>query len=67
LFPIETGRIVPLFHPRRQSWSEHFTIGDDGAVRGLTGEGRATAQLLEMNDSSRVSLRLLLLHQKRHR
>src|SRR5438477_12528101 len=30
-----SGEVVALFHPRRQSWSEHFQI-DAGAIRGLT-------------------------------
>ena len=61
----KTGLIVSLFHPRRQSWPEHFSLGQDGALYGLTPEGRVTVQLLEMNELSRVSLRLLLLRQGR--
>ena len=25
-----SGQLVPLFNPRRQRWSEHFTWADDG-------------------------------------
>jgi hypothetical protein len=56
----ETRVIVPLFHPRHQSWMEHFSPGDDGILRGLSPEGRATVQLLEMNEATRVSMRALL-------
>ena len=53
--------IVPLFHPRRHSWREHFSVGQDGRLDGLTPEGRATVQLMDMNDMERVHLRSLLL------
>lgn len=57
----ETGDIVPLFHPRRESWTEHLRVGPDGAIQGLTATGRATVRLLEMNDTDRVLLRGWLL------
>jgi hypothetical protein len=57
----ETRSIVALVHPRRQSWREHFSVESDGAIHGLTAEGRATVQLLEMNDEDRARLRALLL------
>jgi hypothetical protein len=57
----EIGSIVPLFHPRRHSWAEHFSPGQDGRLRGLTPEGRATVQLLDINDTSRIALRSLLV------
>jgi HNH endonuclease len=59
----DTGRIVALFHPRRQSWPEHLLLDRDGRLHGRTPEGRATVQLMDMNDTSRVSLRSLLLRQ----
>ena len=35
------GQIVPLFHPRRQHWREHFAWSNDGVtVSGLTPSGR---------------------------
>ncbi len=57
----ETSAIVALYHPRRQSWGEHFSVGSDGIVHGMTAEGRATVQLVEMNDEDRARLRVLLL------
>jgi hypothetical protein len=57
-----TNAIVPLLHPRHHSWREHFSLSRDGLLHGLTAEGRATVQLLDMNDKERVSLRSLLLH-----
>lgn len=57
----ETGAIVALYHPRRQSWREHFAVESDGVIHGSTAEGRATVQLVDMNDEGRIRLRALLL------
>jgi hypothetical protein len=54
----ETGDVVLLFNPRTQVWEEHFQLLDHRIV-GLSPEGRATAQLLGMNDERRVRLRLV--------
>ena len=44
------GRIVPLFNPCSQAWSEHFAWGQDGlSVTGLTACGRATVEALRLN------------------
>lgn len=56
-----TDQVVPLFHPRRHSWQEHFHLGADGKIHGLTPEGRATVELLDVNDTERIRLRALLL------
>jgi hypothetical protein len=47
------GMIVTLFNPRTQHWTEHFTL-DKARVIGLTPDGRATVQLLRMNDPLRL-------------
>jgi hypothetical protein len=54
----ETGEIVPLFHPRIQSWSEHFEWIQKGQIlRGLTPTGRATVVRLRMNQPRIVEAR----------
>lgn len=55
----EDGQVVPLFHPRRDIWDEHFAV-DGGFIVGLTPTGRATVRVLEMNATERVELRLPL-------
>jgi hypothetical protein len=51
-----TGRAVPLFHPRDNSWREHF--GWDGyELVGLTPMGRATVAALDLNHARRVRIR----------
>lgn len=47
----KTQAIVPLFDPRKNRWSEHFTWSADGQkILGLTSIGRATVDRLDMND-----------------
>ncbi len=52
----ESGEIVNLFNPRTDNWTDHFAPRG-GKIVGLTPTGRATARLLNMNDSRRVDLR----------
>lgn len=52
----DTGSIVPLFHPRTQSWHEHFAW-DDYHVVGLTAIGRATIAALDLNHPRRIRIR----------
>jgi len=52
----ETGQPSPLFHPRRDRWTDHFTW-EGTTIAGRTAIGRATVQLLAMNDWERVEVR----------
>ena len=52
----DTGEMVALFHPRRQSWAEHFEMRGN-IILGLTPIGRATAMVLEMNSLDQLQLR----------
>jgi hypothetical protein len=56
-----TRDIVPLFHPRNDGWAEHF-VWDDERIVGLTAVGRATVELLAMNDARRLELRAQILN-----
>jgi hypothetical protein len=57
-FDIDTGTIVPLFHPRREAWDRHFVLVAAEIV-GLTPSGRATVTLLQMNADHRRQLRAI--------
>lgn len=59
----DTGKIVPLYHPRRDSWSHHFQLHDAQFI-GLTPTGRATIRLLQLNRSDRIGERQLLIAAK---
>ena len=55
-----TREVVTLFHPRQQSWDDHFELrGID--IIGKTPAGRATVELLKLNASRRRELRAQLL------
>jgi hypothetical protein len=56
----ETGQIVPLFHPRRDRWLDHFRLVA-ARIEPLTPTGRATVRLLQLNHPDRIEERELLV------
>jgi 5-methylcytosine-specific restriction endonuclease McrA len=54
-----THRVVRLFHPRQDKWTEHFSL-DGALVVGRTPVGRVTVGLLRMNGAHRLRVRALL-------
>jgi hypothetical protein len=60
-------RLVRLFHPRRDRWSDHFAWTPDGAeILGLTAVGRATVEALQLNRPALVNLRRVLVEAGEH-
>jgi hypothetical protein len=55
-----SGELVPLFHPRRDVWLDHFEFQGPRII-GLTPLGRATVHVLAMNDERRLERRAELL------
>jgi hypothetical protein len=55
-----TGKLTPLFHPRRHKWTYHFRY-QGGELIGRTAIGRTTADLLRINQPNRIALRELLM------
>lgn len=55
----ETGQLVPLFNPRRQTWADHFVL-EGAIIRPLTAVGRVTVLVLQLNRSGRVEVREIL-------
>lgn len=59
----ESDEIVALFHPRRDTWADHFellieTLMPEGIeIRGRSPKGRATVRVLDMNLEMRQMLR----------
>jgi len=53
-----TGDAAKIFHPRQQTWDEHFRVKSDGTLAGLTPEGRTTIAVLRINNEERVKQRL---------
>lgn len=59
----DTGNVIELFHPRKQNWQDHFSlIGSE--IVGISDIGRATVQLLDMNEEERVAVRAQLLEER---
>jgi len=54
--------IVPLFHPRRHKWARHFRW-DGPVLVGRTPTGRATVEVLEINQLHRVAARRALIEE----
>ena len=56
-----TGRLVPIFDPRRQQWPRHFRWeGDLTRIAGRTATGRATVDALRLNRPELLNLRRVL-------
>ena len=53
-----SGEVTPIFHPRNETWSEHFRWTLDGDhIIGLTATGRATVVALRLNRPALVRAR----------
>jgi hypothetical protein len=56
LDPLE-NRSVRLFHPRQDTWSEHFATDESGRIIGKTAVGRAAVSRLRMNSPVQIEAR----------
>lgn len=61
----ETGEITPLFHPRRDSWIEHFRL-EATFIRSISAKRRVTVNLLKLNAAEQISRRESLLLMNRY-
>ena len=61
----QTGRSVPLFHPRRQRWTDHF-LWRGSQVIGRTPTGRTTIAALRMNRPAVLAIRVEEIARNRH-
>ena len=53
-----TGEPTKLFHPRHDTWPEHFQVdAGTGELQGRTAIGRATVSKLQMNSSTQLAAR----------
>ena len=55
-----SGKLMPLFHPRRDRWNDHFRWTLGWKVIGRTPIGRASVTALAMNRPAIVSIRQCL-------
>ena len=57
-----TSEIVRLYHPRQDSWHDHFQLeADTGMIQPLSAIARVTVRLLQLNRAERLSERKLLI------
>ena len=56
-FDPKTNELTPLFHPRLQSWGEHFAWNGFQII-GTTAVGRTTVRVLDLNSAPRLRVRL---------
>lgn len=53
VFDSQEQKTVPLFHPQKQIWGDHFRVdGSNGPIEGITTIGRVTVIRLEMNSQA---------------
>jgi hypothetical protein len=57
--------IIRLFHPRRDLWSEHFSLNGP-IIEGKTETGRVTANLLQFNNMDRIAEREDLINRGKY-
>lgn len=55
----ETNMLIPLFNPRKDTWQNHFEL-EGFEIVGVTPVGRATVQLLRLNEPERIEVRRTL-------
>lgn len=55
----ESGQLVPIFNPRRQTWADHFVL-DGAIIRPLAAVGRVTVLVLQLNRPGHVEVREVL-------
>lgn len=56
----KTGEIIPLYHPRRDRWADHFCL-TGAEFTPLTPVGRVTVRLLQLNRGDRLKERQLFI------
>lgn len=55
-------KTIPLFHPRKEKWENHFTWSTDFLrIIGLTPTGRATVTRLQLNRPQLINFRKIAL------
>lgn len=64
---VRSGRLVPLFHPRTDAWSDHFRWSrNQTRVVGRSPVGRATIEALRLNRPALVRARTVWVRHGLH-
>jgi len=59
-FDPATRDLTRLYHPREQTWEDHFRLEADMTIIGITPAGRTTVRVLRMNDDAQLEHRRML-------
>jgi hypothetical protein len=63
----DTQEVLPLFHPQRDVWSEHFAWDESATeIVALTPVGRGTIRVLRMNRPELIRVRRLWVAMAEH-
>jgi 5-methylcytosine-specific restriction endonuclease McrA len=62
-YDTETGQLIPLFNPRKDTWSEHFSI-EMGEIIAHSAVGRVTILVPQLNRPRRIEARRLLMQER---
>ena len=55
-----TGATAAIFHPRQDTWSDHFQASEiTGAITGLSPKGRITTARLNLNSTLQLAARVI--------
>jgi 5-methylcytosine-specific restriction endonuclease McrA len=57
----EVDGYVPLYHPRKELWRDHFSLEVSGLIKGGSPTGKATLKLLKINRVEQIIVRSRLL------
>lgn len=58
---LASGRVVRIFHPRKDNWHKHFEVSHEGEILAKTNVAAATIKLLQLNDVNRITERIDLI------
>ena len=61
-----TGKLVPLYNPRFDDWTDHFAFTKRWSLSGRSPVGRATIEALDMNRAAVVAIRIELVQLGRY-
>lgn len=56
-----TRELIRLYHPREDTWAEHFTLNNNGVIVPVSSVGEATIRILDLNITERIQERGRLL------
>jgi hypothetical protein len=58
---LDNGKIVRIFHPRKDKWQKHFEVQNTGEIIPKTAIAVATIKLLDLNNINRIIERIDLI------